>query len=411
MTMLDVAIVGAGAAGIAAGRHLASAGLDVLLIEATDRIGGRAHTVISDGLHFDLGCGWLHSADRNPWAVLAPELGFHVDRTPPPWRRQFRDLGFSAADQRAASAVFAHFEQRLRKAPPASDRASDMLDPGARWTPYLEALSGYINGTELEHLSVRDYLAYADAETGVNWRVTEGYGTLVAAAAKDLQVTLNTPVSAIDASGRALRLTTPSGTLDATCVIVTIPTDVLAAGVLRLPSQAKDHIDAATRLPLGLADKIIFRLANCEEFEPDTQVLGNPHSARTASYHLRPFGRSLIEGFIGGTAARELEADDDAMAAFALDELAGLFGSEIRSRLTPIAQSRWGRLPFSQGSYSHALPGHANARSVLANDIDGRIFFAGEACSPQDFSTAHGAYQTGLSAAHCILQNRDSAFA
>jgi monoamine oxidase len=411
MKTLDVAIVGAGAAGVAAGRLLAASGLDVLLIEATDRIGGRAHTAASDGLHFDLGCGWLHSADRNPWASLAPELGFHVDRTRPPWRSQFRDLGFPAAEQRAASAAFGRFEQRLRETPLGSDRASDLLEPGDRWTPYLEALSGYINGTELEHLSVRDYLAYADAETGVNWRVVEGYGTLVAAAARGVPVALDTPVSAIDASGRALRLTTPRGTLDATNVIVTIPTDVLASGALRLPSRAVDHIDAATRLPLGLADKIIFRLTDCEGFEPDTQVLGNPHSARTASYHLRPFGRPLIEGFVGGAAAREFEADGDAMAAFALDELAGLFGSGIRNRLTPIAQSRWGRLPFSQGSYSHALPGHADARAVLASDIDGRIYFAGEACSALDFSTAHGAYQTGLSAAQGILQNRGIAFA
>jgi monoamine oxidase len=327
MRTLDVAIVGAGAAGVAAGRLLVAAGLDVLLIEATDRIGGRAHTAVSDGLHFDLGCGWLHSADRNPWAALAPKLGFHVDRTTPPWRVQFRDLGFPAAEQRAASAAFGRFEQRLREAPPASDRASDLLEPNDRWTPYLEALSGYINGIELEHLSVRDYLAYADAETGVNWRVVEGYGALVAATARDVPTTLGTPVSGIDTSGRAVRLTTPRGTLDAASVIVTIPTDVLASGALRLPPGAADHIHAATRLPLGLADKIIFGLTDCEGFEPDTQVLGNPHSARTASYHLRPFGRPMVEGFVGGAAAREFEADGDRMAAFALDELAALFGS------------------------------------------------------------------------------------
>lgn len=403
MKPLDVAIVGAGAAGIAAGRHLAASGLNVLLIEATDRIGGRAHTVFSDGLHFDLGCGWLHSADRNPWAALAPELGFHLDRTTPPWGVQFRDLGFPPTDQHAARAAFTRFEQRLREAPADSDRASDLLDASDRWTPYLEAVSTYINGTELEQLSIRDYLAYADNETGVNWRVTEGYGSLVVAAARDVPIALNTPVSGIDASGRALRLTTAGGEIEAACVIVTVPTDVLASGAIRLPPQASDHIDAAGALPLGLADKIIFRLSDCEGFEPDTQVLGDPSVKRTASYHLRPFGRPLIEGFVGGEAAREFEADGNAFAAFACDELAGLFGSGIRNRLKPIAQSRWGRQLFSLGSYSHALPGHAKARAILAADIDGRLFFAGEACSAQDFSTAHGAFQTGLAAARAVL--------
>ncbi|POR56855.1 flavin monoamine oxidase family protein [Bosea psychrotolerans] len=405
MKPIDVAIVGAGAAGVAAGRHLAASGLDVLLIEATDRIGGRAHTAFHDGLHFDLGCGWLHSADRNGWASLAPQLGFHLDRTTPPWGVQFRDLGFPAADQRAARAAFARFEQRLREAPPGSDRASDLLDASDRWTPYLEALSTYINGTELEQLSIRDYLAYADAETGVNWRVTEGYGSLVAAAAQDVPVALSTAITGIDASGHTLRLTSVRGEIVAARVIVTVPTDVLASGAIRLPPRASDHIDAAGALPLGLADKIIFKLSDCEGFEPDTQLLGNPSLKRTASYHLRPFGRPLIEGFVGGEAAREFEADGDAFAAFARDELAGLFGSGIRSRLEPIAQTRWGRQPFARGSYSHALPGHAEARAILASDVDGRLFFAGEACSTQDFSTAHGALQTGFDAARAVLNS------
>ncbi|SEM18832.1 monoamine oxidase [Bosea lupini] len=405
MKRLDVAIVGAGAAGVAAGRKLAASGLDVLLIEATDRIGGRAHTAFHDGLHFDLGCGWLHSADRNGWAALAPELGFHLDRTTPPWGVQFRDLGFPAADQRAARAAFAHFEQRLRETPPGSDRASDLLDASDRWTPYLEALSTYINGTELEQLSIRDYLAYADAETGVNWRVAEGYGSLVVAAAKDVPVALSTAITSIDVSGHALRLTSVRGEIEAARVIVTVPTDVLSSGAIRLPPRAADHIDAARALPLGLADKIIFKLSDCDGFEPDTQVLGNPSVKRTASYHLRPFGRPLIEGFVGGEAAREFETDGDAFAAFARDELAGLFGSGVRSRLEPIAQSRWGRQPFARGSYSHALPGHAEARTVLAADVEGRLFFAGEACSMQDFSTAHGAFQTGVAAARAILDS------
>ena len=408
MNPLDVAIVGAGAAGVAAGRHLAASGLDVLLIEATDRIGGRAHTAFHDGLHFDLGCGWLHSADRNAWAALAPQLGFHVDRTPPPWGVQFRDLGFSAAEQQAARTAFARFEQRLREAPPGMDRASDLLSADDRWTPYLEALSTYINGAELEQLSIRDYLAYADAETGVNWRVSEGYGSLIAAAARDVRVVFDTAIMGIDASGNSLRLTGAGGEIDAKRVIVTIPTDVMASGAIRLPPQAADHIDAAAALPLGLADKIIFKLSDCDGFKPDTQVLGNPSSKQTATYHLRPFGRPLIEGFVGGETARELEADGDAFTAFALDELAGLFGSGIRRRLEPIAQSRWGREPFARGSYSHALPGCAEARAVLASDVDGRLFFAGEACSPQDFSTAHGAFQTGIAAARAVLASLEA---
>lgn len=399
---VDVVVVGAGAAGIAAARRLADAGLSLIVIEAGDRVGGRAWTIRHNGLPVDLGCAWLHSADRNPWTALAPDLGFTVDRTLPPWGRQFKDLGFPKADQEAAHAAFAAFEQRLRRAPAGSDRAADLVEEGGAWNPYLEAVSSYINGTDLKTLSIRDYLAFADADTGVNWRLIEGYGALIARAASGLPISLGMPVSAIEADQAQLAIVTGAGTIRAGAAIITVSTDVLASGVIKLPAALADRIEAASSLPLGLADKVVFEIDRPDDLEPDTQVLGNPHAAKTGSYHLRPFGRPLIEGFICGTAARELETGAD-MVAFAKDELAGLFGAGIRRRLKPAAQTRWAKSPFIRGSYSHALPGCAAARTVLAKPWEERIFFAGEACSAQDFSTAHGAYLTGLDAAEAVL--------
>ncbi|MGO4815810.1 FAD-dependent oxidoreductase, partial [Cupriavidus sp. 2MCAB6] len=252
---LDVVVVGAGAAGIAAARRLGEAGLSLAVIEAGDRVGGRAWTIRHEGLPIDLGCGWLHSAERNPWTALAPDLGFTIDRTLPPWGRQFRNIGFPAADQMAARAAFAGFEQRLRQAPAETDRASDLLEEGGTWNPYLEAVSSYINGTDLETLSIRDYLAFADADTGVNWRVIEGYGALIARAASGLPISLGMPVSAIEADQSQLAIVTGSGTIRAGAAIITVSTDVLASGAIRLPAALADHIEAASRLPLGLADK------------------------------------------------------------------------------------------------------------------------------------------------------------
>ncbi|HPI50006.1 MAG TPA: FAD-dependent oxidoreductase, partial [Hyphomonadaceae bacterium] len=63
---VDVLVIGGGAAGIGAGLRLAAAGVDYLIVEARSRLGGRAWT-IEDGSHIDMGCGWLHSADENPW--------------------------------------------------------------------------------------------------------------------------------------------------------------------------------------------------------------------------------------------------------------------------------------------------------------------------------------------------------
>jgi monoamine oxidase len=96
------------------------------------------------------------------------------------------------------------------------------------------------------------------------------------------------------------------------------------------------------------------------------------------TYHIRPFGQPCIEGFFGGSFARELEdAGDGAIAAQSIEEIAGFLGNDIRRKLKPLYESRWAHDPFARGSYSHALPGHAGDRAVLAAPTDGRLFFAG----------------------------------
>ena len=83
----------------------------------------------------------------------------------------------------------------------------------------------------------------------------------------------------------------------------------------------------------------------------------------------------------------------------AIAQLCGLFGAGVRSTLRPLAASNWGQAAHVGGAYSYALPGHAAARTALANPFEDRVFFAGEATSSGDFSTAHGAHDSGVRAA------------
>src|SRR5476649_1245229 len=93
---VDVAIIGAGAAGLGAARALEHSGRSVIVLEARDRVGGRGHTIMAaPGISFDLGCGWLHSADRNSFVAIAEQLDFVIDKTRPPWREQSFDSGRS----------------------------------------------------------------------------------------------------------------------------------------------------------------------------------------------------------------------------------------------------------------------------------------------------------------------------
>ncbi len=110
----EVAIIGGGAAGIAAGRRLREAKIDCLVIEARARLGGRAWSVNDDAsFALDLGCGWLHSADRNPWVAVAQAQGLIIDKTPPPWGRPTLQKGFSLEEQRDFSSAMEEFHERV----------------------------------------------------------------------------------------------------------------------------------------------------------------------------------------------------------------------------------------------------------------------------------------------------------
>ncbi len=179
---VDVAIIGAGAAGLAAARTLQGANVSVLVLEARDRIGGRSHTInYANGITFDLGCEWLHSADKNAFVPIANDLGFEIDRTRPKWREQTGNIGFPPEHREAFLKAMDEFDARVEAASdlPQETPASQWLEPGNRWNARIDSVSTYINGCELDAASTYDMDAYED--TGVNWRVKRGYGDLNAA--------------------------------------------------------------------------------------------------------------------------------------------------------------------------------------------------------------------------------------
>ena len=405
MTDPDVIIIGAGAAGLGAARRFREAGVPARVVEARGRVGGRAWTCQApSGLPIELGCAWLHSADENELTGLARGQGLTVDRSTPPWRSQLGGIGFPPSEQAAFQSALVDLFERVAAAAEAGPDlpAARLLDPGGRWNPLLDAISTYMNGVELDGLSVHDFHNYHDSE--VNWRIAEGYSRLMTALAAPLEVVLDCPVSLVDHSGAAVRIVTLRGDLDARAVVVTVPTGVIASGCLAFRPALPDKLDAAAVLPLGLADKVYLALDGAEEFPKDSHLYGAIDRVGMGTYHLRPFGRPLIEAFFAGDHARQLEKGGEAaFASAATDELAALLGADIRRRLHPVAATAWERDPYARGSYSHALPGHAGARLTLAAPVDGRVFFAGEASMVNDFSTAHGAWRSGIRAADAVI--------
>jgi monoamine oxidase len=299
------------------------------------------------------------------------------------------------------ASFFARLDGFSEKEPDVS--AAELFEKEGSWTPLMNALSTYISGAELDKLSARDMARYDD--TDVNWRVVEGYGAVIVAHAAPVPVRLGCAVRRVDLTGADLDIETDAGKLKAQAAIVTLPSNLLAEERLHIYPELPRKIEAAAALPLGLADKLYCTLSESSDLEPDSRTYGKIDCSETAAYHFRPHGYPIIEAYFAGSLARKLEREGErAFYDFAAAELSGLFGAGFVKRISPLGLHLWGQDPHARGSYSYARPGRAEARAELAAPVDDRLFFAGEACSRQDFSTAHGAYRTGIAAAEQAMR-------
>ncbi|CAA0104303.1 L-amino acid dehydrogenase [Starkeya nomas] len=412
----EVIVVGAGAAGLAAGAQLRRAGIDVLVVEAASRTGGRAWTdTATFGVAWDRGCHWLHSASVNPLRAAADELGLsYLSRG----SRQARatHLGDRWADEDERKAAWQAIDAAYAAIHHAGEEgrdiaASEVLDKGSPWIRLARHWLTLMSAAEPERLSTLDYAAYTD--TGENYPVEKGYGALVQAvaahAAPDLPVVTGCPVSLVDWSGSGVALQTPRGTLKARLVIIAVPTTVIARGGLAFaPLLPPDLAEAFEALPLGAAEKVAF-LFDRDVFgvAPTTYVdtidLRNP-DRRPVNFTLNPFGANMAIGQLGGdNAARLVKAGPDAMRDFGLAALKDAFGADIEKHVAGFATTGWVADPLIGGAYSCALPGFAHVRARLGRPLGDRILFAGEAVSAHAYSTAHGAHLTGLAAADAAL--------
>jgi monoamine oxidase len=407
VAILDAVVVGAGAAGLVAAGELARAGLAVRVLEARDRVGGRAWTERETfGFPIDRGCAWLHSADRNPWTAYARRHGFTVTERSPDWQRR---IGRETVSPELRARLDADWDRAVQAISDAARAgrdvpAADVLPADLEFRPLFDAVMSWWMGVDPPDLSTADFTASEDSD--VNWAVTEGLGTVVAGAARGLDVMLDCPVTAIDWSGPSVRVATARGTLECRAVVVTVPTPLLARGTPRFtPPLPAEYGEAFAGLPLGVANKVFLQLEpGALPFEGSTNFVASAATARTVSFTIRPAGHEVLLAFFGGAYARELEASG-ALEAAAREELVRLFGADLGRRVRRSTATAWAGDPWARGSYSAARPGFARCRAVLVRPVAGRVFFAGDACTADTFGAIHGAWASGAEAAR-----RTSAF-
>jgi len=400
---LDVAVVGAGAAGLGAGRRLKELGASFALLEAAHRIGGRGYTEeIAPGVAFDLGCHWMHSASLNPFVAMAEAAGFTYRRGTFDRTLRFAADWTGSTDEADCDDFFERNFAALRAAHAAGRdvAVADLVERDSPWTGLFDYWVSLSTSHDSDQVSAVDLYNYHD--TGEDWPLKDGYGRLIARLGRDLPIELNAAVTAIDRTGKEIRLTTPKGTVTAKAVIVAVSTGILGGGDIRFTPDLPDwKREAIADLPLGCHNRIGLLF--------DRNVFGDDHprgatvqSGRSEpmSFRIRPFGYDHVHGMTGGRFADWLErAGVEASADLAKENLRNAFGSDITKHVVRHLVTAWRSDPWIKGAYSAARPGCAGQRARLAEAVDGRLFFAGEATSGEFFSTAHGAYLTGIRAA------------
>jgi len=410
--VVDVVIVGAGAAGIAAARRLASLGRRFALVEAAASVGGRCITDTTVfGVPFDRGAHWVHMPDINPVAKLGTQTGLDIYPAPPGQRvrigRRYAREGemesYLGGTVRATTAI----ADASRKSDLACAQAlpKDLGD----WRPTIEFVLGPFGcAKDLSEVSALDFTHSAERDSDVLCR--QGFGALLAKLASALPVELANPVTRISwgARGGGVEVESARGTFEARAAIVTVSTNVLTAGKIKFtPDLPKRQLDAAARLKLGSYDHIALELPdNPLGLRPDELVFEKADSARTAALFANVSGTPLCVIEVAGGFGRDLAGKGDAaMFDFALSWLTGRYGNDLSKVVKRRAATHWNDEPWVLGAFSAAAPGGQPSRRVLMESVNDRIWFAGEAAHETLWGTVGGAWESGERAADAVVKS------
>jgi monoamine oxidase len=421
---IDIIIIGAGIAGISAGFELVKKGFKVLILEARDRIGGRIWTNDKFNIPLDLGASWIHESEGNPLSQLVEQfqiktVSFDYDDT----TTYYADGSqINEEDESYYEELFDQiFEQLETLRNKREDEDQEDISLGEAITEILKnedldqedlTVINYLLNTTIEHEYAGDLnnlsLYYWDNDQGFDGEdliFPQGYSQILQPMVKDLTIQLNQIVQKIDYTNQ-IEVTTNQGIFKAKYGIFTLPLGVLKAGKVEflppLPNQKKEAIN---HLKMGVLNKVYLKFP--EVFWDDSQMLeyiSNNKGEWCEWANFQPIiNQPILLGFNAANYGSQIEEySDQEIIESALNVLKTIY----KNVPDPVDYliTRWHKDQFSYGSYSY-LPVGATPEDYdhLAQAIDDKLFFAGEATSKDYFATVHGAFLSGKRVANEIL--------
>lgn len=410
-----VIIIGAGISGLSAAKRLNETGVNIIILEAQDKIGGRLRTNRSLGFEFDEGASWIHGMDGNPISTLAQQAGMNTYPTVDESRKSY-DIGgiirnatiynnaedelYTILDSMMGSGSSTKsFETVFNSLYP--NKANDRL-----WKFLLSTYVTFDTG-DLSNLSS---LLYNEGEEfgGTEKIATNGYDTIANYLAKDLVIQLNERVSKVDFSNAKIKVSHNGKTTEADYVLVTVPLGVLKSGTIQfIPNLPAFKQNAIQKVGMNCVNK--FLLTWSTAFWDDIQYISyTPEIRDKFNYFVNikkfhPTENALMT-FAYADYGRQTETMTDSQIKDAiLVHLKDIYGNHIPDP-TNMLRTKWQSNINSFGAYSYtAVDTEMQHFEDLAKEINDKLFFAGEHTESDYFSTVHGAYLSGIREANKII--------
>ncbi|HZI99837.1 MAG TPA: NAD(P)/FAD-dependent oxidoreductase [Gemmatimonadaceae bacterium] len=413
----DVIIIGAGAAGLMAARELRRAGKNVIILESSDRIGGRVMTLndMNAGVPVELGASFVHGEAPETTRLLDEARLASVTVLGAQYRSERGRLSEQGPIWKRMGKVFGYMKSNRSE-----DRSFDDFlaerPGGARLADERELARGFVRGfmaADTSLISEKSLAKQGDPTEGASQakRIVKGYSALIDHVKHDVStlIRLNHAAKRVIWNKSNVRVIDIYGTAyTATSVIVAVPLQVLQDDTIVFEPGIPKFRAAARQLVMGHVAhvNIVMKERFWEDKAENISFIHTPERPFNVWWTQNPIHSQLITAWCGGPPALKL-VESGTIDDVVLIELARTFGMR-RSRVEKLAESihwhDWSGDRNIRGAYSYVGVGGVDAPPVLARAIDGTLFFAGEATDPESSGTVEGALASGKRAARQVLR-------